>query len=89
MLKWLKQYWHPQSITFWGGVFSLAVAFAQIAGFTHPAWGHLAQTITILTGGTVTASPAQLIATGLGLLGIRAKLGELQQLQQSQQQVPK
>lgn len=85
MWTWLKQYWHPKSITFWGGVLSLLCAFAQMAGFTHPAWGHIAQTLTLLTGGAITqAAPAQLIAIGLGLLGIRAKLGEIQ----TNQEVP-
>lgn len=86
---WLKQYWHPQSISMWGGILSLVTGFAQMFGLSNPVWGHLAQLMLLLTGTPVPSGqspPIVLIALGLGLIGLRAKMEELKV---AAQQVPK
>ena len=68
----LPSYIRPASLTWWSGVFAFSVGVLTM--FDAGSWANdLGQLVGILSGGSDT-SPAALIALGLGLIGVRAKL---------------
>jgi drug/metabolite transporter (DMT)-like permease len=68
----LPSYIRPMSLTWWSGVFAFAVGVLVMVDAGSWA-GDLGQLVAILSGGS-DASPAALMALGLGLVGVRAKL---------------
>lgn len=73
----LKPYFQPKSLTWWSGVAMVAVGVALMAGLNHPAFGGLASLLNLMAGGGLSVVPAQLVFTGLGFIGIRAKLEKM------------
>lgn len=69
MLKYLQ----PKSLTWWAGVLSVLTGMVTMFPEMHPAFFEIGDILTRFTGGAA-ATPAGLIVTGLGLIGIRAKL---------------
>jgi hypothetical protein len=67
------RYIRPTSLTWWSGVFALSVGVALMVMPTTRPLGELARIIIILAGSS-DASPAALIALGLGLIGLRDRL---------------
>lgn len=72
-MKRITQYFQPTSLTWWAGVFALALAFAQIMWPESARVEGIGNILAQLTGNG-DASPAGLITMGLGLIGIRRKL---------------
>ena len=68
-------YIRPKSMTWWAGVFSIAVAIAMMAG--AGGWANeFGALISMLSGGG-DSSPAAMMGLGFGLIGIRAKLNRV------------
>lgn len=75
------RYFRPKSVTWWAGVFSISLGVLMILTqnfYVLPDdWDailpEVAKIIVTLLGGYDT-SPGMLIATGMGLIGIRDKL---------------
>ncbi|KZX98054.1 MULTISPECIES: hypothetical protein [unclassified Sulfitobacter] len=68
----MREYIKPRSLTFWAGLISIACGVLLGIHEANPlGWGPDALINMI---GTDT-SPAMLVTTGLGLIGIRRKLG--------------
>jgi hypothetical protein len=67
------RYIRPRSLTWWAGLMAVATGTANIA---LPATGPLAELARLVTllSGSGDASPAALIALGLGLIGLRDRL---------------
>jgi hypothetical protein len=65
-MKYIK----PKSLTWWAGGFSLAVGLATLFMPDNYQVGQIGALVSILAGGA-DASPAGLIAMGLGLIGLR------------------
>lgn len=67
------RYIRPRSLTWWAGLMSVATGTANLA---LPATGPLAELARLVTllSGSGDASPAALIALGLGLIGLRDRL---------------
>ena len=68
------RYIRPRSLTWWAGLMAVATGTATMA---LPATGPLAEIARLVTllSGSGDASPAALIALGLGLIGLRDRLG--------------
>lgn len=69
-----RGYIQPKSMTWLAGVSAILVGAAQIAGLAHPSFGAIAEILSLVTGGVLASSPAQLVAMGFGLIGLGAKL---------------
>jgi hypothetical protein len=67
------RYIRPRSLTWWAGLMAVATGTATMA---LPATGPLAELARLVTllSGSGDASPAALIALGLGLIGLRDRL---------------
>jgi hypothetical protein len=67
------RYIRPRSLTWWAGLMAVATGTATMA---LPATGPLAEIARLVTllAGSGDASPAALIALGLGLIGLRDRL---------------
>jgi len=67
------RYIRPRSLTWWAGLMAVATGTATMA---LPATGQLAEIARLVTllSGSGDASPAALIALGLGLIGLRDRL---------------
>lgn len=67
------RYIRPRSLTWWAGLMAVATGTATMA---LPATGPLAEIARLVTllSGSSDASPAALIALGLGLIGLRDRL---------------
>ncbi|MBW7057664.1 hypothetical protein KY389_13385 [Paracoccus bogoriensis] len=67
------RYIRPRSLTWWAGLMAVATGTANLA---LPATGPLAELARLVTllSGSGDASPAALIALGLGLIGLRDRL---------------
>ncbi|MFN3856094.1 MAG: hypothetical protein ACK4M0_17025 [Phreatobacter sp.] len=67
------RYIRPRSLTWWAGLMAVATGTATLA---LPATGPLAELARLVTllSGSGDASPAALIALGLGLIGLRDRL---------------
>jgi hypothetical protein len=67
------RYIRPRSLTWWAGLMAIATGTANMA---LPATGPLAELARLVTllSGSGDASPAALIALGLGLIGLRDRL---------------
>lgn len=68
MLKYFK----PKSVTWWAGIAFIVTGFASMFPEAHPAVFEFGDLFTRFTGGT-DASPAALIISGFGFIGLRAK----------------
>lgn len=69
------RYLQPASLTWWSGVVCIALGGMMILD-NQPHIAELSHIVAALTG-SMDASPAQLILTGFGLIGIRDKLERL------------
>ena len=67
------RYIRPPSLTWWGGLLSFATGAASLVVPVTGPLADLARLITLLSG-SGDASPAALIALGLGLIGLRDRL---------------
>lgn len=67
------KYIQPKSLTWWAGLFSLSIGIAALAVPDIYQVTQLGALVSILAGGG-DASPAGLIALGLGLIGLRDRL---------------
>ncbi|WP_149589974.1 hypothetical protein [Tabrizicola flagellatus] len=67
------RYIRPTSLTWWAGLLALATGAASLALPATGSLADLARLITLLSG-SGDASPAALIALGLGLIGLRDRL---------------
>jgi hypothetical protein len=63
----------PTSLTWWAGVFSILTGVASLLLPDTGTLSDLAQVIASLSGSS-DASPAALIALGLGMIGLRDRL---------------
>ncbi len=70
-MKYIK----PKSVTWWAGALSIVTGGAQIVFPESNALGQIGSLFALVTGGTESASPALLIFTGMGLIGLRAAPG--------------
>jgi hypothetical protein len=79
------RYLRPNSLTWWAGVFLIAMGFAQAAGLPaqwQEATAGLSGILQAMTGALAAltgaggdyATPGQLIATGVGMIGLRDAL---------------
>ncbi|WP_128515170.1 hypothetical protein [Tabrizicola thermarum] len=64
------RYIRPTSLTWWAGMLAFATGAASLVMPTSGPLTDLARLITLLSG-SGDASPAALIALGLGLIGLR------------------
>ena len=67
------KYIRPTSLTWWSGVFALAVGIASLMMPDSYQVTQIGALVSMLAGGT-DASPAALMALGLGLIGVRAAI---------------
>ena len=67
------RYIGPTSLTWWAGLLAFATGAASLALPAAGPLADLARLITLLSG-SGDASPAALIALGLGLIGLRDRL---------------
>lgn len=73
----MNKYFKPNSLTWWAGALSVLTGLALIFYPNHYATNQFGAVLITLTGGSGSdPNPAMLIYTGLGLIGIRAKLEE-------------
>lgn len=63
------RYFRPKSLTWWAGVSLVALGAAKMAGAGD--WANEVSAIVSALSGEADTSPAGLIGTGLGLVGIR------------------
>ena len=69
------KYFNPKSMTFWAGIFSLISGVALGVHEANPLGWHMDALANVLGP---ASSPALLVTQGLGLIGIRRKLDDLQ-----------
>lgn len=69
----MNSYFRPASLTWWSGVSLIGTGGALMAMPDSYLLTELGRLLTLFAGGA-DASPAMLIFTGTGLVGIRAKL---------------
>jgi len=67
------RYIRPTSLTWWAGLLAFATGAASLVVPVTGPLADLARLITLLSG-SGDASPAALIALGLGLIGLRDRL---------------
>ncbi|MFN3615670.1 MAG: hypothetical protein ACK4WC_14065 [Rubrimonas sp.] len=67
------RYIRPTSLTWWAGLLAFATGAASLALPAAGPLADLARLITLLSG-SGDASPAALIALGLGLIGLRDRI---------------
>jgi len=67
------RYIRPRSLTWWAGLMAVATGTATMALPETGPLADLARLVTLLSG-SGDASPAALIALGLGLIGLRDRL---------------
>ena len=67
------RYIRPRSLTWWAGLMAVATGTANLALPETGPLAELARLVTLLSG-SGDASPAALIALGLGLIGLRDRL---------------
>lgn len=67
------RYIRPTSLTWWAGLLAVATGAASLALPAAGPLADLARLITLLSG-SGDASPAALIALGLGLIGLRDRI---------------
>jgi hypothetical protein len=67
------RYIRPRSLTWWAGLLAVATGTATMALPETGPLADLARLVTLLSG-SGDASPAALIALGLGLIGLRDRL---------------
>lgn len=73
----MKYYFKPTSLTWWAGIASVLTGVALIFYPASYATNQFGAVLIALTGGYGSdPNPSVLIYTGLGLIGIRAKLEE-------------
>lgn len=73
----MKSYVQPKSVAWWTGLVAVLVGLVLFFGWGTPdAQQHLGRVAVLLAAlqGSADASPVTLIVTGLGVIGIRAKL---------------
>lgn len=63
----------PASLTWWAGLLALLTGIASLALPSTGALGEVARLVALLAG-SGDASPAGLIALGLGLIGLRDRI---------------
>lgn len=69
------KYFKPKSLTWWSGAALIITGAAQIALPDSFAASQIGAFLSLLTGGSEGASPALLMASGTGLIGLRAAPG--------------
>ena len=67
------RYIRPRSLTWWAGLMAVATGTANLALPETGPLAEIARLVTLLSG-SGDASPAALIALGLGLIGLRDRL---------------
>ncbi|WP_136646559.1 hypothetical protein [Tabrizicola sp. YIM 78059] len=67
------RYIRPRSLTWWAGLMAVATGTATMALPETGPLAEIARLVTLLSG-SGDASPAALIALGLGLIGLRDRL---------------
>ncbi|MCC5968228.1 MAG: hypothetical protein JJU24_19125 [Natronohydrobacter sp.] len=67
------RYIRPNSLTWWAGLMAVATGTATMALPETGPLAEIARLVTLLSG-SGDASPAALIALGLGLIGLRDRL---------------
>jgi hypothetical protein len=66
------KYFQPKSLTWWSGVFAIAVGVASMAVPQNSQLSELSTFVALLAG-SGDSSPATLLAVGFGLIGLRAR----------------
>lgn len=76
MLAKLKQYWQPHSLTFWGGAVLIVSGVLESAGNSIPGISEWVRPLidAYVGGGGATVK----IGMGMGLIGIRRKLDDVE-----------
>jgi hypothetical protein len=67
-----RRYFRPHSLTWWSGVLLIATGFAMMFSQAYGLF-EFARVLALFAGAG-DASPAMLIGTGAGLIGIRDKI---------------
>ncbi len=67
------KYFRPKSLSWWSGILLIAFGAAQLGFKDNIQFAEISQFLTLMSGGT-DASPAMMIFTGLGVIGLRDKL---------------
>ena len=69
------RYIRPRSMTWWAGVFSVAIGIAMMAGAGR--WTNELGVLIAMLSGEGNSSPAAMMGLGFGLIGIRVKLSRV------------
>ena len=69
------RYIRPRSMTWWAGVFSVAIGIAMMAGAGR--WTNELGVLIAMLSGEGNSSPAAMMGLGFGLIGIRDKLSRV------------
>jgi drug/metabolite transporter (DMT)-like permease len=69
------RYIRPKSVTWWAGVFSIAIGIAMMAGAGR--WTNEFGVLIAMLSGNGDSSPAAMMGLGFGLIGIRDKLSRV------------
>jgi hypothetical protein len=70
----LKSYVDPDSVAWWGGAFAIVLGVLGIFMPESYAVTEFGKAVMLLLGGNEHSSPGMMIAFGMGIIGIRAKL---------------
>jgi len=73
MQKW-KSYVNITSLAWWGGIFAIVLGVLGIVMPESYAVTEVGKLVMLLIGGSEHSSPGMMIAFGMGVIGIRAKL---------------
>lgn len=68
-----RRYFRPRSLTWWSGVIAIGLGGLAVVAPNSLAVSTFSEVLSALMGGA-DASPAQLILTGLAVIGIRDKM---------------
>jgi hypothetical protein len=73
-MKKLKSYFDYDSVAWWGGILAIVLGLLGIFMPDSYAVSEFGKLIMLLIGGSEHSSPGMMIAFGMGIIGIRAKL---------------
>lgn len=74
MRKKVSSYFKPSSVSWWGGIFAITLGILGAVMPDSYAVTEFGKAVMILLGGADNSSPGMMIAFGMGIIGIRAKL---------------